>query len=149
MSDKVDLLADGQQLLRLHEKILGEASKEYGMNKTEMGILLFLYNNPQYDTAKEIVEYRMMTKSCVSRAIDSLVKQGYLSTREDENDRRLLHLELQEKTQPVIEAGLLARRQMFQNIFTGISDEEQENFCDVYQRVLENTREALKGCGKN
>ncbi|MFQ9151150.1 MAG: MarR family winged helix-turn-helix transcriptional regulator [Blautia sp.] len=103
----------GQQLVRLNEKVIGEVSKDHGINATEMGILLFLSGNPSLDTAKDIVENRMMTKSSVSRAVDSLVRQGYIRTREDAFDRRITHLVLEEKADPVIELGMQAQEEVF------------------------------------
>ena len=97
MLKAAEFFVGGQQLVRLNEKVIGEVSKDHGINATEMGILLFLSGNPSLDTAKDIVENRMMTKSSVSRAVDSLVRQGYIRTREDAFDRRITHLVLEEK----------------------------------------------------
>lgn len=102
----------GQQLVRLNEKVIGEVSRDHGINATEMSILLFLAGNPDLNTAKDIVESRLMTKSSVSRAVDSLVRQGYIHTREDDSDRRITHLVLEEKASPVIELGVQAQQEM-------------------------------------
>ena len=149
MLKAADFFVEEQQLARLNEKIVGEVSREHGMNSTELGILMFLANNPQYDTAKEIVEYRGMTKSCVSKAVDSLVRQGYLSTREDDADRRITHLVLEEQAGLAIAEGLQAQERLMAYICQGLSAEEMEGFCKIYNRIMENTKEALKLCGKN
>lgn len=149
MLDAAEFFVDGQQIVRLNEKIIGEVSREYGINTTELCILIFLANNPQYDTAREIVEYRMLTKSRVSKAVDSLVRQGYLTTREDETDRRIIHLVLEEKANTVIDLGLQAQRYMINMICRGISEDDMESYCRIHDRMIENTREALKLCGKN
>ena len=85
MLKAAEFFVGGQQLVRLNEKVIGEVSRDHGINATEMSILLFLAGNPDLNTAKDIVESRLMTKSSVSRAVDSLVRQGYIHTREDDS----------------------------------------------------------------
>ena len=65
-----------------------------------------------------------MTKSSVSRAVDSLVRQGYIRTREDASDRRITHLVLEEKADPVIELGMQAQEEAFFFLSRGISEKE-------------------------
>lgn len=81
MLKAAEFFVGGQQLVRLNEKVIGEVSRDHGINATEMSILLFLAGNPDLNTAKIFVESRLMTKSSVSRAVDSLVRQGYIHTR--------------------------------------------------------------------
>ena len=147
MLKAAEFFVGGQQLVRLNEKVIGEVSKDHGINATEMGILLFLSGNPSLDTAKDIVENRMMTKSSVSRAVDSLVRQGYIRTREDASDRRITHLVLEEKADPVIELGRQAQEETFFFLSRGISEKELENFCRINTLIQENAREAMKSCG--
>ena len=97
MLKAAEFFVGGQQLVRLNEKVIGEVSRDHGINATELSILLFLAGNPDLNTAKDIVESRLMTKSSVSRAVDSLVRQGYIHTREDDSDRRITHLVLEER----------------------------------------------------
>lgn len=68
-----------------------------------------------------------MTKSSVSRAVDSLVRQGYIHTREDDSDRRITHLVLEEKASPVIELGVQAQQEMLCFLCQGISEAVLEN----------------------
>ncbi len=144
MFRKMNFLVEGQQIMRLHEKMIGEIARGYELNATELGILLFLANNPQYDTVKEIAEYRLMPKSCVSRSVDSLVKRGYLSIYGDETDRRKNHLVLEQEAAGVIQAGYAAQDQLLEQIFTGVTAEEQETFLKIHRKMLENAKEMLR-----
>ncbi len=67
MLKAAEFFVGGQQLVRLNEKVIGEVSRDHGINATELSILLFLAGNPDLNTAKDIVESRLMTKSSVSR----------------------------------------------------------------------------------
>ena len=44
----------------------------YGLTQMEYDILMFLHNNPQLNTAAEIVKVRKSTKSHVSTSLKSL-----------------------------------------------------------------------------
>ena len=81
------------------------------------------------------------------RAVDSLVRQGYIHTREDDSDRRITHLVLEEKASPVIELGVQAQQEMLCFLCQGISEAELENFCRIHTRIRENAREAMKVYG--
>lgn len=50
-----------------------------GLSMREMNVLLFLANNPQYDTARDVTEFRGLSKSQVSQAVELLVAEGLVS----------------------------------------------------------------------
>lgn len=141
MQNEVEFLVEGQQLVKRHDRILAEVSGEFGMNKTELAVLMFLSENPEKDTARDIVEGRLLTKSCVSKTIDSLVRQDYLITREDPGDRRVLHLEIQEKAREAARAGVKAQKDMMTVLEGGITDQEKEVFFQILQKILKNIKE--------
>lgn len=62
MLKAAEFFVGGQQLVRLNEKVIGEVSRDHGINATELSILLFLAGNPDLNTAKDIVESRLMDK---------------------------------------------------------------------------------------
>ena len=49
---------------------------------------MFLANNPEYKTARDIVEIRKIKANLVSVNVDKLVNEGYLERKPVENDRR-------------------------------------------------------------
>ena len=53
--------------------------KETGVAQTAMDILLFLHNNPGYDTARDICTYRQLKPALVSLYIENLVQLGFLA----------------------------------------------------------------------
>ena len=67
------MLIEGQMLIRVLDRTIQETARNFGLNKTELLVLLFLYENPEKDIAKNIADCQMLTKSSVSKAIDSLV----------------------------------------------------------------------------
>lgn len=77
--------------------------RELGMPQTAFDILMFLANNPDYNTAKDIVELRGLKANLVSVNVERLVRDGYLDRRDFPGDRRKTFLICTEKAGPVIE----------------------------------------------
>ena len=78
----------------LYADFLEPVCKTYHLTRMELDVLLFLANNPDFDTATDIVEKRRLTKSHVSLAVNALVHKGYLSRIFRENNRKTVHLVL-------------------------------------------------------
>ena len=55
-----------------YELLSGEVCDRYGLTQIEYDILMFLHNNPQHNTAAEIVKIRKSTKSHVSTSLKAL-----------------------------------------------------------------------------
>ena len=60
------------KLKKSYEIMFQKASDELNLTQSEIDVLLFLSNNRQFDTASEIVRYRVMSKSMISKSVDSL-----------------------------------------------------------------------------
>ena len=59
-----------------YELLSREVCDLYGLTQMEYDILMFLHNNPQHNTAAEIVKVRKSTKSHVSTSLKKLEKMG-------------------------------------------------------------------------
>lgn len=73
--------------------------------QTAFDILMFLANNPAYQTASDVVEVRKLKANLVSVNVDRLVQEGYLTRRADPDDRRRTLLCCTGKAQPIIQQG--------------------------------------------
>lgn len=83
------------------------------MTTAELDVLLFLANNPEFDRATDIVEKRYIVKSQVSTSINLLEKKGYLNRTYKENDRKTIHLVINDLAQNVIKDGQNAQELFF------------------------------------
>lgn len=86
---------------------------KYNMTTAELDVLLFLANNPEFDRATDIVEKRYIVKSQVSTSINLLEKKGYLNRTYKENDRKTIHLVINDLAQNVIKDGQNAQELFF------------------------------------
>ena len=119
--------------------------KAWNMPEVSLDILLFLANNPEYTTARDIVEVRSIKANLVSQHVDRMVREGYLCRKEVQGDRRKRDLSLTEKAMPIIEAGRRMQTDFFETLFHGISEGEKRAFFETMDIMSRNMDKILKG----
>lgn len=134
-----------RKMLRAYSLTCKSLCQEIGMNQTAFDILLFLANNPEFHTARDIVEVRGIKASLVSMNVEKLVREGFLERRPVPGDRRKTMLVCTGKAQSVIEAGRHLQERFFGSLFDGVDGEAREVFCRVLERVEENLDKILEG----
>ena len=144
MSSISDFLISTRRMLKLHENMLREISQTYALTLTEATIISFLHNNPGRDTAADIVELRMLQKSNVSLAVETLNQRGYLDRKQDASDRRKIHLYLTEQADPVIADIDSQWAQFEEEMLFGISSQERDKYIQVNEKMQKNIAQALK-----
>lgn len=118
--------------------------RELGLPQTAFDILMFLANNPSYQTASDIVEVRHIKANLVSVNVDRLVKEGYLVRQAVEHDRRKTKLLCTPQAQPVIARGKQLQQSFFEGLFGNIDEEMQQTFFATLRLMEENLNEMLK-----
>ena len=112
--------------------------KEIQMPQTAFDILMFLANNPDYNTARDIVEIRGLKANLVSINVDKLVSEGFLERIPDTKDRRKNVLKCTENAKTVIEKGRQIQRYFFGSLFSGIDEESLRQFHGVLEQLRMN-----------
>lgn len=100
--------------------------QEMKLPQTAFDILMFLSNNPQYKTARDIVEVRKLKANLVSINVDKLVKEGYLERREVAGDRRKTELVCTSQADSIIEKGRLVQKDFKDTLFNNMDDSMKE-----------------------
>lgn len=96
--------------------------QEMKLPQTAFDILMFLSNNPQYKTARDIVEVRKIKANLVSINVDKLVKEGYLERREVAGDRRKTELVCTSQADSIVEKGRLVQKTFKDALFNNMDD---------------------------
>ena len=143
MDSNTDLLIALRRIVKLHDSMLKDVCEEYNLTLIEGKIISFLYNNPEKDTAADIVELRMLSKGNVSQAVESLIQKSLIRRSQDKNDRRKIHLYLTEKAEPVTSSIVLMRKEFNKEVFFGISQEELDLFHKINDKINDNIRKAM------
>ena len=110
-----------------------------------MDILLFLANNPCFDTATDIIEVRYLSKSQVSSSIKLLEQCGYLRKEYMECNRKTAHLRICEGTMDIIRDGQTAQEKFISIMLDGFSQEEIDSMKQYNDQILRNINAYLKG----
>ena len=113
--------------------------------QTAFDILLFLANNPAYQTAADIVEVRKIKANLVSVNVDKLVRDGYLTRESMPGDRRKTRLLCTEKAQPVIMQGRQLQSAFLQRLFAHTDQQMQDAFLKTIAIMDKNLNELLEG----
>lgn len=117
--------------------------KKFHLSQTAFDILLFLANNPQYKTARDIVEIRRLKANLVSMNVNRLVDEGYLERKEVPKDRRKTELLCTKKAQPIIQKGQELQNQFFTLLFEKVKPEQKQVFFEVFQQMVNNLDEII------
>ena len=112
--------------------------QKFGISRTSFDILLFLANNPELYTAKDISVYRNIKPNVVSIHVDQLVNDGYLARASVPEDRRKVRLQCTAKADSIIKEGQQMQRSFHEHLVAGLSQEEMDTFKHCFQVITKN-----------
>ena len=124
--------------MKEYRKISFKAIEEYEFTPCEIDVLMFLFNNTSLDTAKDISKFKGISKSLVSRSVDSLLEKKLISATPDEQDKRIVHLMLTGNASDIVEKLKISKELFSQKVTEGISENDLKTFVTVIQQMLEN-----------
>ncbi len=125
---------------KIVEKAYSEITKQYILTNNEIAVISYLAAG-NGDTASDIVNDLLFSKSHVSLSVDSLAKKGIIVKVQDEQDKKIWHLLLTEKAGPVAERVFLREKEMEEIFFRGLSEEEKELFQKLTEKIVSNATE--------
>lgn len=143
MLNETQILLRFQNFNKLYKKLQNDICDKYNISHIELDIILFLYNNPQHDTAKDLVQLRGIAKSYISKSIDLLLKKGLITTIEDEKDRRKIHIKIKDKSLNIVEEGKIVQSKFLNIIYKDISQEEKDNLQNILNKIAKNVEGVL------
>lgn len=127
-----------------YELLSSKVCDEYGLTQMQYDILMFLYNNPQHNTAADIVKIRKSTKSHVSTSLKGLEDRGLIKRLQSAENKKHIEIILLEKAMPIIEDGIKAQKDFASNVLSGLTNEEKQTCMSVFDKICRNADEYLK-----
>ena len=127
-----------------YELLSGRVCDQYGLTQMEYDILMFLHNNPQHNTAEEIVKVRKSTKSHVSISLKNLESNGLVERIQSETNKKHIEIALLDKAELIVEAGINAQKEFAQDVLSGLTEEEKRICINVFNKICNNAEEHLK-----
>lgn len=127
-----------QKILLSYDEICKPLCHSLNIPQTAFDILMFLANNPEYQTARDIVEIRKVKANLVSVNVDKLVKEGYLERQTLCKDRRKVCLMCTEKAVPIIKKGRELQDTFLKLLFSTIPDDQIKIFFQTLEIIDSN-----------
>lgn len=138
-----DIVMSGLQLKKLIAKKVEPIIQECDLRPVELDILAFLYREKNIDTAKEIIQKKHLSKAHISKSIDNLRSKGFIQVNEDENDHRVFHISLTEKSKEVIRKVINVYAECKDIMQKNISPDELEIVKKVISKMNQNINQEL------
>ena len=130
-----DILGKSQ---KAYTRQLEPVCRKWELTRSELDVMLFLYNHPQYDRAADIVEHRGMAKSHVSLSVANLEQRGLLVRTFSSSDRRTAHLQLTREGSAIAQEGRQLQQLFFSRLYAGVEPEEMVFWEKIVKKVHEN-----------
>ena len=140
------LFSHANKMTQAYHIMLTPLCKEAGLPPLALDILLFLANNPEHNTAKDICRMRGHKSGIVSVHVERLVNDGLLERQEMPGDRRQTLLVCTEKAQPMVEQGRALQKRFSERLTMGLSDADKEALHKA-MTLLDNNIEEIRKNG--
>lgn len=136
-----------QNILGAYEDFCKAFCKEHELAQTAFDILMFLENNPEYSTAKDIIKHTGLRANLVSLYVMQLWKRGYLEREPVKGNRRCIRLTCTERAKSITTEGLKLQGEFIERLFDGVDPDEIAAFRSVSGQCARNL-EAIKKTNK-
>lgn len=97
---------DTTRFINRYQEGLKNAAKPYGISPLEAEILLSLTHCPACDSVMKLCGVIGKTKGVISKACEKLRREGYISGKTDEHDKRVVHYRLNAASRAVVIAAV-------------------------------------------
>ena len=138
------LLWASRQFKRYYESCFSPLLERERLTMRDLHVLLFLENNPEQDTARDVAELRGLPKSQVSGAVDLLAERKLLERLPDRTDRRVVHLVLTAAGQALGGEARQIQSACIRTIFSPLTEAETEQFQALLEKLLTGAEHKLR-----
>lgn len=133
----IEIVKLGAVVGKKTRSLLRHRVEQYGISINEYEALIYL-SVAEDDTARDFAIHSSYSKSFVSKTVENLIKNGYISSCQDSGDRRLFHLKLEKKAELLLKNMEAVRKEIYKEIAQGIKDSEISNAIEVFMKMRSN-----------
>ena len=127
-----------------YEILAKDVCDRYQLTQMEYDILMLLHDNPQHNTAADIVKVRKSTKSHVSTSLKRLESRGLIKRIQSTSNKKHIEIVLLSEAEQIIDAGIEVQKQFAKNVLSGLTEEEKHICISVFNKICNNADEYLK-----
>lgn len=146
MSSPSSLTAFEELYLEFQRKVSGEWHKRLDrlVSGSQAAILWSLhYEGPQ--NASKLAAGLGITPGAVTSLSDKLISSGYAIRKKDEQDRRVVYLEITPEGRVALEQFRHEMKNIIDKFFAGVSEQDLEHLIRIFRQVLLNIEQMKRG----
>lgn len=139
MSTSSSLTAFEEVYLEFQRKVSGEWHKRLDrlVSGSQANILWCLhYDGPQ--SVSRLAASMDITPGAVTGLSDKLISSGYAVRRKDEQDRRVVYLDITPEGRVALEQFRQEMKQIVDKFFAGVPEQDLEHLVRIFRQVLVN-----------
>jgi DNA-binding MarR family transcriptional regulator len=129
------------QMRDYYAKKIKDSFQEFNFSPNEISILIVLKNNSTITTSTELKVVLGVSKTLISRSVDSLEKKGLICTCIDEKDSRIHHLQLTDECKPILKIIDEEIGKINKTLFNDVSVEEMKSLKQTMSKLQKRVEE--------
>ena len=103
--------------------------------------IVFLLERRGPQKMSELAESLRLTPGAVTIASDKLIEEGYLERLRDENDRRVIFLQITDKGKETLNELRVEGRKAMKAVFSNLSDSDMQHLIKTFELAANNMNE--------
>ena len=132
-----------KSLTAFYEACTKPVRDAYDLTQMQFNILMFLHNNPQFDTAGGFFKKRPPPKKHALKGVKEIETGGGVEAHYAAGNRKSQHLRITKSAEAVIAAGKAAQEVFGKQLFKGFTPGETEQYKVLFDKMCENAAEGL------
>jgi DNA-binding MarR family transcriptional regulator len=137
------LMQDFYQVVRSRHALFQDMLSSYGVTLHQFHLLLYMKASGKV-TVSDLGNKMLVSMPTASRMLNTLCEKGLASKNRDENDRRLIYLELTPKGKHVVDEADARQREVLSRVLEKIPAAEADAFLHTMEKVAEGLTSLLK-----
>ena len=130
-----EFLRISNQMRDYYAKKIKDCFEKYNFSPNEISILIVLKNNSTITTSTELKVVLGVSKTLISRSVDSLEKKGLIRICIDEKDTRIHHLRLTDACKPILKTIDEEIGKINKTLFYDVSVEEMKSLKQTMNKL--------------
>lgn len=118
--------------------VAAKGDKKARVSRCMVEILLCLDQSKAPQTVRDVSHDTDYSKGMISRCVEELRKQGYVTVERNVQDRRAVCIALTEKAKPVIADFHAKEKEMIETLYAGLNDADIQDLDRILEIVQAN-----------
>ena len=135
---------NANKTIEAYHRVLQPLCKESNIPPLALDILLYVANNPENATAKEICKFRGFKPGIVSVYVEKMAGEGLLERKSDSADRRKSVLSVTEKALPIVARGQEMQKKFGERLLRRLTDGDIAAMRKAFSVIECNVESVLK-----